>query len=109
MATIEEPGTQPRGVDPRVSGDQEPAERENDKRYLPPLLLVVRRDQAELLRLLGPFAVTSGFGAIVDRRYGDRRTRPESRALIQRRRRERRRRTWVSAVLAAEGAVVVRV
>ena len=106
MATIEEPGTQPPGVGPRVSGNDQP---EDDKRYLQPLLLVVRRDQAELLRLLGPFNVSSGFGAIVDRRYGDRRSRPETRALVQRRRRDRRRRTWVSAVLAAEGAVVVRV
>ena len=106
MATIEEPGTQPPGVDPRASGDDQ---REDDKRYLQPLLLVVRRDQAELLRLLGPFNVTSGFGAIVDRRHGDRRSRTEGRAPLQRRRQDRRRRTWVSAVLAAEGAVVVRV
>ena len=106
MPTIEEPGTQPSGADPRTSDGDEP---KDDKRYLQPLLLVVRRDQAELLRLLGPFNVTSGFGAIVDRRYGDRRGRADARALVQRRRRERRRRTWVSAVLAAEGAVVVRV
>src|SRR4030095_11602204 len=106
MATIEERGTQPPGVDPRVAGKDQP---EEDKRYLQPLLLVVRRDQAELLRLLGPFNTTRGFGAIVDRRHGDRRTRPEGRASIQPRRRERRRRTWVAAVLAAEGAVVVRV
>ena len=106
MATIEEPSTQPPGVDPRATGEDQP---EHDKRYLQPLLLVVRRDQAELLRLLGPFSVTAGFGAIVDRRHADRRSRAEGRAPIQRRRQERRRRTWVSAVLAAEGAVVVRV
>ncbi|MET0851819.1 MAG: hypothetical protein ABW020_11855 [Candidatus Rokuibacteriota bacterium] len=104
MATIEEPGTQPPGVGPHAAGEDQPEER-----YLQPLLLVVRRDQAELLRMLGPFNVTAGFGAIVDRRHGDRRSRTEGRAPLQRRRRERRRRTWVSAVLAAEGAVVVRV
>jgi hypothetical protein len=106
MATIEERGTQPPGLDPRVPGDDQP---EDDKRYLQPLLLVVRRDQAELLRLLGPFNVTRGFEAIVDRRRGARRGRTEGRAPLQRRRRERRRRTWVDAVLAAEGVVVVRV
>ncbi len=50
MATIEEPGTQPPGVDPRAAGEDQP---EDDKRYLQPLLLVVRRDQAELLRCSG--------------------------------------------------------
>ena len=78
-------------------------------RYLQPFLLVVRRDQAELARLMEALGRTGGIVAVVDRRHHERRTRQVSREAPSRRRKERRLRTWVTAVLAAEGAVLVRV
>ena len=82
---------------------------EERPRYLQPFLLVVRRDQAELARLMEALGRTGGIVAVVDRRHHERRTRQVLREAPSRRRKERRLRTWVTAVLAAEGAVLVRV
>jgi hypothetical protein len=71
------------------------------------LLLMVRRDQAEMIHR-DAFERYRSIETVVDRRYGERRARAERRVPDQRANRDRRVRNWVAGALAADGLVLVR-